>query len=328
MAEGGIPADHDENETMSSFTEAPPSAADILIMNVEELKTELRARGVAYGSGTKPELQMMLLQSLGYVTDPLPDLQDGHSELDPESDDLQLEEAPQPGTTMTAPSDPSVRPLPDYTLPLPARLSGPPLVRSSAQPRESTDSTDAVRTLELQLQLRRLEIEEAERQRRFQTQQAEREDKQRQWEAQQRQWEAQERAKDRQFENEERQRQFELRRLELQRSQAPPVAARRDGPSAFKVENAVRLIPRFTDQDIETFLISFEKIAALNNFPREKYSAILQAHLTGKALKVFTELSTEECQNYDTLKKALLTAYAVVPEVYRKRFRASSKTPC
>jgi len=89
----------------------------------------------------------------------------------------------------------------------------------------------------------------------------------------------------------------------------------------------VRLIPRFQDQDIETFLISFGKIAALNNFPRDKYSAVLQAHLTGKALKVFTELTTAECQDYDILKRALLTAYAVVPEVYRKRFRASSKAP-
>jgi len=70
----------------------------------------------------------------------------------------------------------------------------------------------------------------------------------------------------------------------------------------------------------------FEKIAALNHFPKDEYSAILQAHLTGKALKVFTELSTEECQDYDTLKKALPTACAVVPEVYCKRFRASSKT--
>ena len=80
-------------------------------------------------------------------------------------------------------------------------------------------------------------------------QQAEREDKQAQERAKdqerQRQWESQERAKDR--ENEER---FGLRRLELQRPQAPPVAARRDIAPAFKVENAVRLIPRFTDQDL------------------------------------------------------------------------------
>ena len=93
----------------------------------------------------------MLLQNLGYVTDPLPDLQDGHSELDPESEDLQLEEAPQPGTTMTAPPDPSVRPLPDYALPPPAKSSvAAPATRSSAPLRGSTDSIDPVRTLELQ----------------------------------------------------------------------------------------------------------------------------------------------------------------------------------
>ena len=89
----------------------------------------------------------------------------------------------------------------------------------------------------------------------------------------------------------------------------------------------MRLIPRFQDQDTETFLISPEKIAALNNFQRDKYSAALQAHTTGKALGVFTELSTAECQDYDILKRALLTTYAVVPKVYRKRFRASSKAP-
>jgi len=57
----------------------------------------------------------------------------------------------------------------------------------------------------------------------------------------------------------------------------------------------------------------------------DRYAAILQAHLTGKALKVFTELSVEDCQDYKTLKAALLTAYAVVPQVYRKRFQTLNK---
>jgi len=77
---------------------------------------------------------------------------------------------------------------------------------------------------------------------------------------------------------------------------------------------------------IETFLISFEKIARLNKFPPDKYTAILQAHLTGKVLKIFTDISIKECQDYSTLKKALLAAFAVVPKVYGKRFRASAKS--
>jgi len=47
------------------------------------------------------------------------------------------------------------------------------------------------------------------------------------------------------------------------------------------MEAAVKLVTKFLEHDIETFLIAFEKIAELNNFPPDKYAAILQAHLTG-----------------------------------------------
>jgi len=69
----------------------------------------------------------------------------------------------------------------------------------------------------------------------------------------------------------------------------------------------------------------FEKIAQLNAYQEDKYAAILQSHLTDKALKVFTELSVEDCQDYRTLKAALLPAYAVVPDIYQKRFRTPNK---
>lgn len=55
------------------------------------------------------------------------------------------------------------------------------------------------------------------------------------------------------------------------------------------------------------------------------YAAVLQAHLTGKALKVFSTLSVEELRDYPTVKAAILDAYSVVPEVYRKRFRGLTK---
>ena len=67
MAEGGI-----DTETMSSFQDAPPSIADVLVMTVEELRTELRVCGVAFSGGTKPELQVLLLQELGYGGSPHP----------------------------------------------------------------------------------------------------------------------------------------------------------------------------------------------------------------------------------------------------------------
>ena len=116
-----------------------------------------------------------------------------------------------------------------------------------------------------------------------------------------------------------------MKRLELAAQSGTASADDRRPAPAFRIDTAVKLIPKFNEHDVESFLLSFEKIAQLNKFPEDKYAAILQAHLTGKALKVFTELSIEDCQDYPTLKEALLTAYAVVPEVYRKRFRNLNK---
>ena len=118
---------------------------------------------------------------------------------------------------------------------------------------------------------------------------------------------------------------LEMKRLELA-AQAGAASAddRRQAP-VFRIDTAVKLIPKFNEHDVESFLLSFEKVAQLNQFPEDKYVAILRAHLTGKAPKVFTELSVEDCQDYSKLKEALLTAYAVVLEVSRKHFLNLSK---
>ena len=82
-----------------------------------------------------------------------------------------------------------------------------------------------------------------------------------------------------------------LKKLELEISRASePSAQPTDPPSSrpppFRVEAAVKLVPKYSEHDAETFLLSFEKVAELNNFPPDKYATILQAHLTGKTLKV------------------------------------------
>jgi len=58
---------------------------------------------------------------------------------------------------------------------------------------------------------------------------------------------------------------------------------------------------------------------------KEQYVSILQAMLAGKGLRVCSELSLQACKDYPTLKKALLTAYSVVSEVHRHRFRSCQK---
>jgi len=62
---------------------------------------------------------------------------------------------------------------------------------------------------------------------------------------------------------EERQQQLELKKLELEMSSASDSYAHlTDPPSSrpppFRVEAAVKLVPKFSESDVETFLISFE----------------------------------------------------------------------
>ena len=219
MAEGGsdLGSDPDGNETLSSYTEGPPSVADVLAMTVDELRTELRVRGASFVGGTKPELQAILLQGLGHVGTQL-QFQEDPTELEAVTDVLAPVMPKMPSSAAVSVTVPSGQAGPNYSLPPPAKAQEPS--------KEGSDPVGSVRALELQLQLRKMEIED----RQFRAHQ---EAQQRHWEAQEwakeREKEVQERAKE--WEHEERQREFELRKLELQRPQAPPVAAHRDGPT-------------------------------------------------------------------------------------------------
>lgn len=120
---------------------------------------------------------------------------------------------------------------------------------------------------------------------------------------------------------------LQLRKLEIEQQQFMQHSFIHTPPPTpiFRVDAAVKLVPKFDENDVESFLLTFERIAQLNSWPTDKYAPILQAHLSGKALKVFTELTTEQSRDYHTLKEALLLSYAVVPEVHRKRFRSMRK---
>ena len=64
-------------------------------------------------------------------------------------------------------------------------------------------------------------------------------------------------------------------------------AAATNNLHAFKIDSAIKLLPKLaSEQEIETYLITFEKIAIVNKWPANQWSAILQTQLRGKALKV------------------------------------------
>src|SRR6218665_3056916 len=90
---------------------------------------------------------------------------------------------------------------------------------------------------------------------------------------------------------------------------------------SFRMSSAIKFVPKFQEQDLEQFLLNFEKSMEIPNFPKDKCKALIHTKLTGKASKVFSALSTEQCKDYDIVKAALLTAYSRIPEFYRKKFR-------
>ena len=73
-------------------------------------------------------------------------------------------------------------------------------------------------------------------------------------------------------------------------------------------------------------MITFKKIESLNNWPKDYWSGILQTQLKGKALRVFSELPNDVIKDFDQLQAALLSAFELSPEHYRKKFRDTKKS--
>ena len=93
----------------------------------------------------------------------------------------------------------------------------------------------------------------------------------------------------------------------------------------FHLGHAIKQMPKFAECNVEEYLMSFEKATTINEWPENRWAAILHATLTGKGLMVFSELPIDDCSDYTKLKVALLDAYHVVPEVHRSRFRNLNK---
>lgn len=93
----------------------------------------------------------------------------------------------------------------------------------------------------------------------------------------------------------------------------------------FNVHAASNRLSKFDEHDVDAYLQLFEKIARSERWPIDKWVAILQPHLVGKALKAFSKLSMRDIDDYDVLKEAILLEYEVVGEVYRRKFRKAVK---
>ncbi|KAJ8374428.1 hypothetical protein SKAU_G00050080 [Synaphobranchus kaupii] len=116
----------------------------------------------------------------------------------------------------------------------------------------------------------------------------------------------------------ERSSRIQLAKLEVERAKAV------HGPaptSRFDVSQARHFMPKFREEDADTFFEAFEIVAREMEWPDSKWALLVQSSLAGKAQVAFAALDPRVGLNYEELKKAVLAAYGGVPESYRQRFR-------
>ena len=99
-------------------------------------------------------------------------------------------------------------------------------------------------------------------------------------------------------------------------------------PVRFNVQEYRKLIPQFSESDVETFFTLFDHLAASSGWSDEHCVLLLQSVLTGKALKAYAALRVSSANlKYAQVRAAVLQAYEQTPETYRERFRNGKKKP-
>ena len=83
----------------------------------------------------------------------------------------------------------------------------------------------------------------------------------------------------------------------------------------------VKLTKLTEEDDIESYLTTFERIMSASEVDRERWSFYLAPYLTGKAQQAYAALSPDDAKAYDAIKEAVLRRYDINEETYRQRFR-------
>ncbi|KAK3880887.1 hypothetical protein Pcinc_014647 [Petrolisthes cinctipes] len=103
------------------------------------------------------------------------------------------------------------------------------------------------------------------------------------------------------------------------------VQMRQSRQNDFEITKYVKLVPEFNEHDVTKFFAMFENVASSLSWPKSKWSIMLQTVLKGKAQNAYASLSADQSFDYDTVKRVIMNAYELVPEVYRLKFRTERK---
>ena len=87
-------------------------------------------------------------------------------------------------------------------------------------------------------------------------------------------------------------------------------------------------LEKLTDtDDIEHFLITFERIAVACRWQKAEWVFHLIPLLTGKARSAYVHMDIDDSLDYEQVKSSILAKYDINPETYRLRFRSLEVNP-
>ncbi|XP_036006817.1 uncharacterized protein LOC118567000 [Fundulus heteroclitus] len=82
-----------------------------------------------------------------------------------------------------------------------------------------------------------------------------------------------------------------------------------------------KFLPLSTDDDIEHFLTTFERMAQVCRWARDEWAVRLVPLLTGKARTAYVLMDMADSEDYEKVKEAILAKYEITADTYRRRFR-------
>ena len=124
---------------------------------------------------------------------------------------------------------------------------------------------------------------------------------------------------------------LELERLRMERQVTSPSASPASSPREHEDHSSRRSLARspklpcFDDKQdqIDSYLLRFERYAAVCGWEKSDWAIHLSALLKGKALEVYTRLQEDEALDYDRCRDALLRRYNLTQDGFLEKFRNS-----
>ena len=131
------------------------------------------------------------------------------------------------------------------------------------------------------------------------------------------------------LEHEKEQNKLKLQLAEKEIELAKINADKKVDPKLASCEIKAKLpkLPSFCDgkDNMDAYLKRFERFAKNAKWPAEEWATNLSTLLQGKALEVYSRLSSDDANDYDKLRDALLKRYQLTEEGFRQKFRNSKQ---